>query len=207
VSLQLDLFNRSLAFRNFDRLSRGASASFGYRPFRHNRFWRDLTIFAGYRVEDIQLRNVTTTRSSRFFQSGITSSLTQGISLDRRNDRFAPTRGYYLALNNDWADASWGSEFEFDRVRGIVRGYRSMDFLNCSEQGESVAGGARVVQGACRWFRSWVFRTNFEIGYIGATRADEVVPVSERFYRVARTACAASNSSRSDRVYRPQRVA
>ncbi|MFT6399668.1 MAG: outer membrane protein insertion porin family [Bradymonadia bacterium] len=182
VSLQLDLFNRSLAFRNFDRLSRGASASFGYRPFRHNRFWRDLTIFAGYRVEDIQLRNVTTTRSSRFFQSGITSSLTQGISLDRRNDRFAPTRGYYLALNNDWADASWGSEFEFDRVRGIVRGYRSMDFLNCSEQGESVAGGARVVQGACRWFRSWVFRTNFEIGYIGATRADEVVPVSERFY-------------------------
>lgn len=182
VSLQLDLFNRSLAFRNFDRLSRGASASFGYRPFRHNRYWRDLTIFAGYRIEDIELRNVTTTRSSRFFQSGLTSSLTQGIALDRRNDRFAPTRGYYLALNNDWADAAWGSEFEFDRVRGIVRAYRSMDFLNCAERGESTGGGGRVVQGACRWFRSWVFRTNFEMGFIGATSPNEVVPVSERFY-------------------------
>ena len=182
VSLQLDVFNRSLALRNFDRLSRGASASFGYRPFRHHRFWRNLTIFAGYRIEDIRLRNVSTTRSSRFFQNGLTSTLTQGISLDDRNDRFTPTEGFYLAINNDWADAAWGSEFEFDRVRGIARFYQQADFIDCVDRGEATAGGARVVQAACRWFRDWVFRTNFEIGYIGSTAPNQIVPASERYY-------------------------
>ena len=182
VSLQLDVFNRSLALRNFDRLSRGASASFGYRPFRHHQFWRNLTFYAGYRIEDIRLRNVSTTRSSRFFQNGLTSTLTQGVAYDARNDRFTPTEGYYLAINNDWADAAWGSDFQFDRVRGIGRLYQEADFLDCAERGEAVAGGARVVQAACRWFRAWVFRTNFEIGFIGSTAPNEIVPASERYY-------------------------
>jgi outer membrane protein insertion porin family len=125
---------------------------------------------------------VSTTQSGRFFQSGLTSTLTQGVSLDTRNDRFTPTAGYFLAINNDWADAIWGSEFEFDRVRGIGRFYQQADFFDCAERGETIAGGARLVQGACRWFRSWVFRSNLEMGYIGATVPNEIVPASERYY-------------------------
>lgn len=182
VSLQMDLFNRAQAFRNFDRLSRGVSASFGYRPFLDHRFWRSLTFFAGYRVEDVELRNVSGTRSSRLFQSGLTSSVTTGVALDRRNDRLNPSQGYYVAVNNELADSLWGSEFEFDRVRGIARYYAHPRFLDCAERGDAAPSGGRVLQGACRWARAWVLRANFEMGYVGATTPNEVVPASERFY-------------------------
>jgi outer membrane protein insertion porin family len=182
VSMQLDVFNRSLAYRNFDRLSRGGSLNLGYRPFLEHPFWRDLSFFGGYRVEDVQLRNVSSTRSLRLYQSGLTSSITTGVSLDRRNDRITTTRGVYLAVNNELADALWGSDFEFDRVRGIVRGYTHPSWLNCAERGELRTGQSKFAQGACRWVRGWVLRGNFEIGYVGSTRADAVVPASERFY-------------------------
>lgn len=182
VSLQLDLFNRAQAFNDFDRLSRGVSANFGYRPFLDHAFWRSLTFFSGYKVEDVRLRNVSSTRSSFLFQSGLTSSITAGIALDRRNDRLNPSQGYYLAVNNELADAAWGSDFEFDRVRGIGRAYAHPRFLDCADRGETGPTGGRALQGACRWFRSFVLRANFEMGYVGATSPDEVVPASERFY-------------------------
>lgn len=180
VSMQIDLFNRSLAYSSFDRLSRGASVSFGYRPFRDHPFWRSLTFSGGYRLESVELRNVSSTRSSRYFQNGLTSSITNGITLDRRNDRFTTTRGFLLGVHNELADAAWGSEFEFDRVRGFARGYTQPRFVECQERSTTEAGS--VGQGVCRWFRSWVVRGNFEIGYVGSTNPDEVVPVSERFY-------------------------
>ncbi len=182
VSLQTDIFNRSLQYSNFDRLSRGASLSLGYRPFQDHAFWRSLTFYGGYRVESVALRNVTSTRSSSLYQDGLTSSLTTGVSLDRRNDRVTTTRGYYLSVNNELADAAWGSDFEFDRVRGIARVYTQPRFVDCVERGEASVGRGRVLQGACRWFRGFVLRGNFEMGYVGATAPNEIVPVSERFY-------------------------
>ena len=182
VSAQFDVFNRQLAYRNFDRLSRGGSVNFGYRPFDDHRFWRSLTLFAGYSIEQVELRNVLVNRSGALFSDGLTSTVTSGVALDRRNDRIRASRGYYLSLNNELADAAWGSDFEFDRVRASTRLYTSPHFLDCEPRGAVTASSNRIVQGMCRWAQQTVLRGNFQVGYVGATSRDGVVPAAERFY-------------------------
>ncbi|MCB9507563.1 MAG: outer membrane protein assembly factor BamA [Myxococcales bacterium] len=180
VSMQVDVFNRQLAYVTFDRISRGGSVSLGYRPFDDHPYWRALTLFGGYSLEYVDLQNVTVNRSGSLYQDGLTSTLTSGVALDRRNDRTRPTRGYYLSLNNDISDRLWGSDFEFDRVRASGRSFWSPK-LDCEPRG-STSSTSRVADGACRWVASSVLRLNLGWGYVGSTSRRGVVPASERFY-------------------------
>lgn len=180
VALQLDLFNRQLAYRDFEETRRGASVSFGYRPFRQHEYWRGLSIRAGYQIQDVRAESL------RGFEradddGGLTSAVTYGVSLDNRDDRLITTAGYYLAIDNEVADAALGSANEYYKVQGFARGYTHIDSLECGE-GNTNAQTSRTRQALCRWLRSWVLKANFELGYVGSLNPRRGVPRFERFY-------------------------
>jgi outer membrane protein insertion porin family len=181
LALQLDLFNRQVQYRDFDETRRGANVRFGYRPFRQHNYWRSLSLTVGYEIEDVRadLRNGFSAADD---EGGLTSAVTYGVSLDRRNDRFFTTRGYYVAVDNTVADAVFGSENEFYKVQGFARGYTHPRWLDCAARGEVGDRGGRARQSACRWLRGSVLRANFELGYVGSLNARRGVPRFERFY-------------------------
>ena len=180
VSLHLDLFNRQLVMGDFDRESRGFTIRFGYAPFRDHPYWRDLTLIGGYQLEDVNARRAASSRSLTRFRGGLTSGITGGIILDRRDDRLNARHGYYVAVNNELAESVFGSENEFDRVRLTARAFATPRFLDCGSH--SIARERSVVAGTCRWFASWVFRANAELGYVGSTNRNAAVPIFERFF-------------------------
>lgn len=181
VGFGIDLFNRQVQYRDFDETRRGANINFGFRPFRQHPYWRGLILRLGYEIEDVRA-DLRTGFSANDDEGGLTSAITYGAELDRRNDRFLTTRGYYLAIDNTVADAIFGSQNEFYRVQGFARGYIDPQFLDCAPRGEVGDRGGRARQAACRWFRSVVLRGNFEMGYVGSLNPRRGVPRFERFY-------------------------
>jgi outer membrane protein insertion porin family len=180
VALQLDVLNNELDYPAFREIRRGISTRFGYRPFRTHNYWRSLTLSVGYELQNVEARNRR--GFSRAGDSGgLTSALTYGAGLDRRNDRVQTLHGYHIRVDNEVADAVFGSENEFYRVTGFARGYQNVP-LTCAPSGESGERGGRALQSLCRWARGNVFRANLEMGYIGSLNSQRGVPIFERFY-------------------------
>ena len=180
VALQLDVFNRQLAYRDFEETRRGGSVSFGYRPFRQHEYWRGLSLRAGYQIQDVRaesLRGFDTADTD----GGLTSAITYGVSLDRRDDRLVTTSGYYVAIDNEVADAAFASDNEYYKVQGFARGYTHIDGLECGD-GDTNARTSSTRRALCRWLRAWVLKANFELGYVGSLNPRRGVPRFERFY-------------------------
>ncbi len=187
LSFTLDLFRRQVVYSEFERDSLGFGLRFGYRPFRQHRFWRALTLSLGYNLEDVSASPIGASQNRAalaFYDGGLTSSVTAGVQLDRRNDRIYTTRGYLNAFNVELAESVFGSENEFLRLRGISRWYAQPDFLDCGDDDRGMAGPGTggFGSGACRWLRQWVGKLNLEVGYIAPTNPVNDVPVFERFY-------------------------
>lgn len=187
LSFTLDLFRRQQIYSEFERDSIGFGIRFGYRPFREHRFWRALSVSLGYNLEDVSASPIGGAQNRAalaFYDGGLTSSVTSGIQLDRRNDRIYTSRGYLNAVNVELAESVFGSENEFLRLRGISRWYAQPDFLDCGDDERGMAGPATggFSSGTCRWLRQWVGKLNLEVGYIAPTNPVNDVPVFERFY-------------------------
>jgi len=185
LQLGVDLFNRQLVLSNFERQSIGASMNLGYRPFFDHAFWRNFTVSLGYQVEEVRL--VEGGRFGRVdsplltrYTGGLTSSLTAGLALDRRNDRIMTTQGFFQAVNVELAESVLGSENEFFRLRAISRWYQPFaNARNCPTQ-DAVTGAGRG--GLCRFAAQTVARLNLELGYVGSTTTERDVPIYERFF-------------------------
>jgi len=189
LQLGVDFFKRQELFTEFERDSQGASVSLGYRPFRNHSFWRDLTVSLGYQVEYV--RAIPGGRLGRTdfglisrFDGGLTSSITSGVALDRRNDRLFPTDGYFQAVNVELAEDFIGSENEFFRLRAFSRWYSRPRFIDCGVEDSALSSIGRRSFGnsMCRWFSNWVGKVNFELGYVGSTNRLKDVPIFERFF-------------------------
>lgn len=188
VQFGVDLFKRAILLTEFERDSQGVGLTLGYRPFGRHDYWRDLALSVGYNLESVRIRNQglfgrTLGVITRRFSGGLTSSISATALLDRRDDRMFAANGYYLLARGEIAEDWLGSENEFYRLTGIVRLYSQPRFLNCGPADTTVGGtGGGFTSGACRWFRNWVGRVNFEIGYVGTTNPEKDVPVFERYY-------------------------
>lgn len=187
VSFNATLSQQSLLFPQFERNSRAAGVTFGVRPFWRHSFWADLSFQLGYLIETTDINEGGFAGSSGSLQllddGGLSSSLTGGVFLDRRNDRQFPSDGSWLGVNGQVADAAWGSQNEFVRVEGFARAYRGLDFLECGRQDERFAEVRGGVSGSvCRWISQWVARANAEVGWVGSTSTTRDVPLYERFF-------------------------
>ena len=161
-SAGMNLFNRQVAFTQFRRQSRGIDLNFGYRPFDTD-FWRDLSFTVGYGIEEVDvipggLSGSEDVAFPALFDGGLTSSITTGVQLDRRNNRLFPSEGFYLAANVEIADEVLGSGNEFIRTRGIGRFYASP------------------------LWSGWVLKLNAELGHVASTSDTLPVPIFERFF-------------------------
>jgi len=186
VSLNATLSQQSLLFPQFERNSRAAGITFGVRPFWRHSFWADLSFQMGYLIETTDVReggfSGSTGSVNLLTSGGLSSSLTGGVYLDRRNDRLFPSDGSWLGVNTQVADAAWGSENEFVRVEGFARAYRGLDFLDCGNDDRFAEVRQGVSGSMCRWVSQWVARANAEIGWVGSTSTTRDVPLYERFF-------------------------
>jgi outer membrane protein insertion porin family len=184
LQLGVDLFNRQLVLSNFERDSRGAALNLGYRPFFNSLFWRNFTVSLGYQIED-----VTIVQGGRFGRvssplltrqnGGLTSSITGGLALDRRDDRLFTRRGFFQAINVEIAESVLGSENEFFRARLISRWYHPVVNRSACPTSEESSGFGGFL---CRYMSDVVGKLNIEIGYVGSTSPDRDVPIFERFF-------------------------
>jgi outer membrane protein insertion porin family len=186
VQLSTDLFIRQLVFPEFERDSRGANLTFGFRPLWNNRYWRNFTMTTGYNLEDVRL--IAGGRFGRTdsplitrFAGGLTSALIAGVAMDQRNDRIFTTQGYFASLNAEFADRAFGSVNEFVRTRATARFYVPMrNIRSCPTPDPSQPG--RSGGGFCRFLGLTVFKLNTELGFVGSTTSARDVPITERFY-------------------------
>lgn len=101
------------------------------QPRLSRKFLRFIELYAGYNIEYFQYFNV----SERFDQparellgfafreSYLISGLEQGLTLDLRDDVLDTRNGFYAATTVSEALTALGSDFEYYRVLGDLRGY------------------------------------------------------------------------------------
>lgn len=85
---------------------------------------------------------------------GLTSSLTAILEYDKRNDRFAPTKGIYSSVSLEYAGVGWGKRY--------TKGFFTGRFYE-------------------KLFWEFVFRNNLTYGFIRANQPGEIPPYNELF--------------------------
>lgn len=170
-----NVFNSQNIFPSFSRNSTGFRVSWGYPILR------DLTLFIGYSLENVNVgfgtfgsvggvfspgSLVNINRGvlvSNLFTDGITSSVTSRLAYDTRDNFLFPTQGMYHQLRAEVASRYTGSQNRFNRYTFDSRFYFP---VIRSEQA----------------FRAWlVFKTRLQIGYVHSYEA-QGVPVFERYF-------------------------
>lgn len=110
------------------------------------------TVENGFGINDQTYDNVLFPKDQ---SSGRTSSLGLTLEYDRRNDRFAPSRGFYTQVGGEYVGL--GGDFEYTRFNFNVRWYKGL-------------------------FWDLVLRTNFTYGLLQSRDGDpESIPFTERF--------------------------
>jgi len=153
-TLGFNVYNFDTQYNDFSRKQQGGDISFGYR------FNRDFTATITYKLEHKEafLGGGISSPSggvSTLSQNGITSSVRGSLSLDTRDNRLFPTRGWFLQGSVEWADQYLGSENQFVRLDSSVRWYIPV-------------------------FWKLIFKTNAEIGYVTSTDGTKI-PLFERY--------------------------
>ncbi|MCR9164840.1 MAG: outer membrane protein assembly factor BamA [Nannocystaceae bacterium] len=170
-----NVFNSQNIFPSFQRRSTGFRVSWGYPILR------DLTLFVGYNLEDVNVSFgsfgsvggvfspgslVTVPRQfliSNLFADGITSALTARIQYDTRDNFLFPTSGQFHQLRGEFASQYTGSQNRFNRYTLDSRFY--FPVIRSKQQ-----------------FRAWlVFKTRLQVGYVHSYEA-QGVPIFERYF-------------------------
>lgn len=115
--LSFDLFKYQYEFDSFSQGSEGASATLGYQ------LTDDLQLSFTYELAQV---NFEERERPELSESGLTSSIKGLISLDTRDDRFLPRRGWWIYLSQEIADKWLFSENEFSRTVASARYYHPL---------------------------------------------------------------------------------
>lgn len=86
--------------------------------------------------------------------NGLTSSITLGLDYDRRDDRFAPSKGLFSSVSLEYAGL--GGDIAFTRGIGVLRYYKKV-------------------------FWDLVWRNNLTYGFVSSNNADRPTPFNELF--------------------------
>ncbi len=170
-----NVFNSQNIFPSFQRRSTGFRVSWGYP------IYRDLTLFFGYNLEDVNVSFgsfgsvggvfspgslVTVPQQAlitNLFADGITSALTTRLQYDTRDNFLFPTSGQFHQLRGEFASQYFGSQNRFNRYSLDSRFY--FPVIRSQQQ-----------------FRAWlVFKTRFQVGYVHSARRGGV-PIFERYF-------------------------
>ncbi|MBM4319784.1 MAG: outer membrane protein assembly factor BamA, partial [Deltaproteobacteria bacterium] len=112
-----DLFKYQYDFDDFMQGSNGASFTLGYQ------LTDDLQLSFTYELAQVDFERRSRPEDS---ESGLTSSIKGLISLDTRDDRWLPTRGWWVYLSQEIADDWLFSENEFSRTIFSARYYHPL---------------------------------------------------------------------------------
>ncbi len=170
-----NVFNSQNIFPSFQRRSTGFRVSWGYPILR------DLTLFIGYNLEDVNVSFgsfgsiggvfspgslVTVPQQfliSNLFADGITSAIEARVQYDTRDNFLFPTSGQFHQLRGEFASQYTGSQNRFNRYTLDSRFY--FPVIRSKQQ-----------------FRAWlVFKTRLQIGYVHSYEA-QGVPIFERYF-------------------------
>ena len=159
-----DLYNFDFLYQDFARRSTGGTLTLGY-PIGEFFGWPmgdALRASLRYKLEDVNvrpggIRGGQAEPSSPLFQGGLTSSVRAGMTYDTRDDQMFPTQGGYHSGTVEVADSALGSQNEFVKLDGDVRGYVPL-------------------------FWNLVMRLNASGGYIASTSLDRPAPIFERYF-------------------------
>ena len=89
------------------------------------------------------------------------------------------TSGYYVAIDNEVADAAFASDN--DAGCRASRAATRTSTGRCGD-GDTNARTSSTRRALCRWLRAWVLKASFELGYVGSLNPRRGVPRFERFY-------------------------
>lgn len=115
TSLDLSLFNQRLLFRDstgFDQDAKGGSLTLG------RRLYKDLFGSIAYKYEDVEIFNLSTELvNNDLIVAGrnITASVAVGLSMDLRDNRRDPARGFIGTASYQLAGTFLGGENQFNR--------------------------------------------------------------------------------------------
>jgi len=115
--LSFDLFKYQYDFDDFVQGSTGGSVTLGYQ------LTDDLRLSFTYENARVEFERRSRPEDA---ESGLTSSVKGMLSLDTRDDRFLPNRGWYTYISEEVADAALGSENEFSRTIFSARYYHPL---------------------------------------------------------------------------------
>jgi outer membrane protein insertion porin family len=162
-----DYFRIDADYFGFLRRSNGGDINFGYH------LTPDLLLFGAYGLEFVSVEPSSLALApgsvgsvfSQFqstpplaheFLSGVNSTLTLTLTLDKRNNRLFPSDGYYLTGSAQFGPKELGGTINFIRYSANARYYRPL-------------------------FWGIVFKTNITLGYIQGIEGSSV-PISELYY-------------------------
>jgi outer membrane protein insertion porin family len=174
-NFMFNVFNSQNIFPSFQRRSTGFRVSWGYPILR------DLTLFFGYNLEDVNVSFgsfgaiggvfspgslVTVPQQfliNNLFADGITSALTARLQYDTRDNFLFPTSGQFHQLRGEFASKYFGSQNRFNRYTLDSRFY--FPVIRSKQQ-----------------FRAWlVFKTRLQVGYVHSVEK-QGVPIFERYF-------------------------
>ncbi len=194
------LFDRDLA-AGFDIYYRSANRSessyqttaIGLEPNFAFPVGEDSRANIGYKLASIEIRDTILTTSPIITEGTVvTSSISFGLSIDKRDSSFDPTSGYILRLNTEYAGL--GGDTQFSRSTARVKGYFSLFdqtvVLSADLEGGSLftldGGNSRITD---RFFLGGQNFRGFSVGGIGP-RDDDGLTINDslggNFYAVAR---------------------
>jgi outer membrane protein insertion porin family len=150
-----ELYNIQQDFLGFVRNSTGGNLNVG----RH--LWEDMMLNFTYTLEFVDVD-----RSSTFaeqipianqFRSGSTSSVRASLTMDKRDNRLFPSRGYLLFGSIELAPPWLQGSFLFTRYTAYARYYLPLVF-------------------------GFVFKVNATVGWVSQLSAERPLPISELYF-------------------------
>jgi outer membrane protein insertion porin family len=150
-----DLYNVQADYLGFVRNSTGGNVNFG----RH--LWEDVMANLTYTLEFVNVEPGSSAADQiplfNQFRSGSTSSLRASLTVDKRDNRLFPSKGYLLFGSVEFAPPWFGGSFLFTRYTAYARRYWQLPF-------------------------GFVFKVNGTVGYVSQWRDKDPLPISELYF-------------------------
>ncbi len=194
------LFDRDLSvgfdvyYRSADRNeSSYQTTSIGFDPKMDFPLGEDARATIGYRLTSVEIRD-TTPDTSILITNGteITSAISFGFSMDKRNSSFDPTSGYILRLNTEYAGLGGSTQFSKStaRLKGYFNLFDEAVVLSADLEGGALfmldGGESRITD---RFFLGGQSFRGFSVGGLGPRDNDGLLvndSLGGNFYAVAR---------------------
>jgi outer membrane protein insertion porin family len=149
-----DLYNVQADFLAFLRNSTGGTLNVG----RH--LWEDVMLNLAYTLEFVTVDRSRLDEQfalANQFRSGSTSSIRASLTVDKRDNRLFPSRGYLLFGSVEYAPPALQGSFLFTRYSAYARRYWPLPF-------------------------GFVFKVNATVGWLNQLFADRPLPISELYF-------------------------